>query len=301
MNKNFILLIILLLIIILGCFSINNKSKTIAKENIISFIGEDERLFKPSLEKNIDLNLNAKIASSTLLTNDQKIILYENNLEEKTAIASITKLMSAVIVIDNYPSNSKILIDEKMLSAWGTSGSLKLGEHITIENLLYIMLIESSNDAAECLASKLDRENFIILMNEKAKKLKMKKTFFVNPSGLDEDDGTYNTSSAKDLTILASEIIKNYPLIPEILSHKEYTVKSEEGVDHKITTTNSLLREMPIGTWGKTGYTEIANGCLILMTKNDLGDIIINIIINSNDRFREMKNLTTWINNSFSF
>lgn len=163
------------------------------------------------------------------------------------------------------------------------------------------MLIESSNDAAECLASKLNRENFIILMNEKAKELKMKKTSFVNPSGLDEDNGTYNISTAKDLTILASEIIKNYPLIPEILSHKEYTVISEEGTSHRITTTNSLLQEMPTGTWGKTGYTEIANGCLILMTKNDLNDIIINIIINSNDRFGEMKNLTTWINNSFSF
>ena len=300
MNKNLVLFIILILIVIIGCFVAFKNSTTNAKGNVVSFL-EDERIFKPYLKNDYDLKLEANIASSVLLTDNKKVILYENNLEEKTAIASITKLMSAVIVIDNYPKNSKILIDEKMLSAWGTSGSLKLGEHITIENLLYIMLIESSNDAAECLASKLNRENFIILMNEKAKKLKMKKTHFVNPSGLDEDNGSYNTSSAKDLTILVADIIKNYPLIPEILANKEYTVVSEEGVNHKITTTNSLLKEMPNGTWGKTGYTEIANGCLVLMTKNNLNDIIINIIINSNDRFGEMKNLTNWVNNSFTF
>jgi len=300
MNKNLVFLTILTLLIFLSCFIVNKNSLTNAKGNVVSFLGE-EKTFKPYLKNNYDLKLEANIASSVLLTNDKKVILYKNNLEEKTAIASITKLMSAVIVIDNYPKNSKILIDEKMLSAWGTSGSLKLGEHITIENLLYIMLIESSNDAAECLASKLDRENFIILMNEKAKKLKMKKTHFVNPSGLDEDNGNYNVSSAKDLTLLVSEIIKNYPLIPEILVNKEYTVISEEGEKHKITTTNSLLKEMPNGTWGKTGYTEIANGCLILMTKNNLNDIIINIIINSKDRFGEMKNLIDWVDNSFSF
>jgi len=300
MKNNLILLSAFILIIILGCFHIAKK-ETYSKENIISLINGNTKLFAPFKIKNEIPNLEASIASSVLLNGNKKIILYEKNIEEKTAIASLTKLMTAVIVIDNYPLDSKILIDEEMLKAWGTSGSLKLGEHVIIEDLLYIMLIESSNDAAECLASKLDRNNFMILMNEKAKKLKMKSTYFVNPSGLDEADGKYNTSSAKDLTILVSEIIKNYPIIKDILSKSEHYFVSEEGISHKITNTNILLKEIPYETWGKTGYTEKANGCLILMTKDPLGDIIINIIINSNDRFNEMKNLTNWTTNAFSF
>lgn len=299
-NKYFLPLSILIFIIILGFFCYA-KTETYQKDNIVSFIDKSDEIFKPFLLENSPPSIEANIASSVLLNNDKKVILYEKNLEEKTAIASLTKLMTAVVVIDNYPLNSKILVDEQMLNAWGTSGGLTLGEHVAIEDLLYIMLIESSNDAAECLASKLDRDNFMILMNEKAKKLKMRSTHFVNPSGLDEDNGTYNTSSAKDLTILVSEIIDNYPIIANILSKKEYTVISEEGIRHHLSTTNSLLKEIPYETWGKTGYTEIANGCLILMTKNALNDTIINIIINSNDRFGEMKNLANWTLESFSF
>lgn len=299
MKNSLILIPTLTILIFLGCFHFV-KNETYSKENIVSLI-DNVNLFKPFETKIEPLNLQANIASSVLLNNDKKIILYKKNLDQKTAIASLTKLMTAVVVIDNYPLDSKILIDEEMLKAWGTSGSLKLGEHVTIQDLLYIMLIESSNDAAECLASKLDRINFMILMNEKAKKLKMKNTHFVNPSGLDEDNGSCNVSSAKDLTILVSEIIKKYPIIAEILSKKEHYVVSEEGIKHKITNTNILLKEIPYQTWGKTGYTVKANECLILMTKTPFDDIIVNIIINSNDRFGEMKNLINWTEKSFSF
>jgi len=299
-NKYFLPLSILFFIILLGFFCYA-RAETYQKNDVVSFLDENINLFKPIFIGNNTPDLQANIASSVLLNEDKKIILYEKNLEEKTAIASLTKLMTAVVVMDNYPLDSEILVDEQMLNAWGTSGGLTLGEHVLIKDLLYIMLIESSNDAAECLASKLNRDNFMILMNEKAKKLKMRSTHFVNSSGLDEDNGTYNTSSAKDLTILASEIINNYPIIASILSKKEFTVVSEEGIRHHLTTTNNLLKEIPYETWGKTGYTEIANGCLILMTKTPLNDTIINIIINSNDRFGEMKNLTNWTLESFSY
>lgn len=298
-NKSFIPLSILFFIIFLGFFGFTT-TKTYSKENHFSFI-EEGNVFKPLLLEKTLPDFQANVASSVLLSQDKKIILYKKNIEEKTAIASLTKLMTAVIVIDNYPLDSKILVDQEMLNAWGTSGGLTLGEHVTIEELLYIMLIESSNDAAECLASKLDRNNFMILMNEKAKKLKMRNTHYVNPSGLDEDNGAYNTSSAKDLTLLVSEIIKNYPVIASILSKKEYVVISEEGIRHNLKNTNTLLKEIPYETWGKTGYTEIASGCLILMTKTPFNDTIINIIINSKDRFGEMKNLTDWTLKSFSY
>lgn len=299
MKKNSIFTLILILIILLGglhIFKANTQPKT-----LFTFVDLKTNLFKPFKIKDQALKVKAKIASSTLIKEDQKIILYKKNLEKESAIASITKLMTAVIAIEKYPADSKIEVNDKILETWGTSGKLVSGEHFTVKNLLYIMLIESSNDAAECLASKLGKSNFLLLMNEKAKELKMKNTFFVNPTGLDEDNGSFNTSSAKDLTILTTEIIEKYPLIKEILSKTSYSVISEEGIEHKLRNTNILLKEIPYKTWGKTGYTEKANECLILMTKSPHNDIIINIIINSNDRFKEMKTLTSWVENNFSF
>jgi len=301
MKKNLILIIILLLIIILGGFHVAESVKSCSIKNTPFLIDDSLKLFKPFKVKDALSSLEANIASSVLLNEDKKIILYEKNLNQKAAIASLTKLMTAVIVMDNYPLDSKIDLNDNMLMSLRRSTNLVIGEHMTIKDLLYIMLIESNNNAAEYLASKIDRSNFMILMNEKAKKLKMKNTYFVNPHGLDENNGDYNASSAKDLTILVSEIIKNYPLIKDILSNYKYKLVTEEGNVYNLTNTNILLEEVPYETWGKTGYTEKANGCLILMTNTPSDDIIINIIINSDDRFEEMKNLTNWTLNAFSF
>jgi D-alanyl-D-alanine carboxypeptidase len=301
MKKNLILIIILLLIIILGGFHVAESVKSCSIKNSPFLIDDSLKLFKPFKVKDALSSLEANIASSVLLNEDKKIILYEKNLNQKAAIASLTKLMTAVIVMDNYPLDSKIDLNDNMLMSLRRSTNLVIGEHMTIKDLLYIMLIESNNNAAEYLASKIDRSNFMILMNEKAKKLKMKNTYFVNPHGLDENNGDYNASSAKDLTILVSEIIKNYPLIKDILSNYKYKLVTEEGNVYNLTNTNILLEEVPYETWGKTGYTEKANGCLILMTNTPSDDIIINIIINSDDRFEEMKNLTNWTLNAFSF
>ncbi|MDD4358797.1 MAG: serine hydrolase [Candidatus Pacebacteria bacterium] len=301
MNKNIVLITILIAIIILGGFHALNSIKDNSTKNTPFLIDNSLDLFKPFKIDNDSLNLEANIVSSVLLRNDKKLILYEKNLEEKSAIASLTKLMTAVIVMDNYPLDSKIGLNDDMLMSLRRSTNKISEEHITIKDLLYIMLIESNNNAAEYLASKLDRDNFLILMNEKAKKLKMRNTHFVNPHGLDEDNEIYNTSSAKDLTILISEIIKNYPLIKDILSNYNYTLITQEGNVYNLTNTNILLKEIPYETWGKTGYTEKASECLILMTRSPMGDIIINIIINSNDRFTEMENLINWTLKSFSF
>lgn len=300
MKKNIFLLIILIIFIIVGSVQIRNNSELLfnKKGDFLSF--NSIELFRPIQINNIN-ELEANIASSVLLNNNNKTILYEKNINEETAIASLSKLMTAVIVTDKYPLDSKIEVTEEMLEAWGTSGGLIKGEHVTIENLLYIMLIESSNDAAECLASKIERSNFIYLMNQKAKELKMRNTSFVNPSGLDENNGTYNKSTAKDLTVLVSYIIENYPIITDALSKKTHSIVSEEGNIHYLKNTNDLLKEIPYKTWGKTGYTDIANGCLVLMTKNEKNDTIINIVINSKDRFTEMKQLINSVNNSFYF
>lgn len=301
MKQNTLFLIILI-IFILGagvCLSQNNIQYSSSSSNF--YLENYKDFFKPLIKSADKPSLNANIALVALDDGDEKI-LYAKNLKEKSAIASLTKLMTAVVVIENYPLDSLIEIDEQTLEdTWGTSGNLRSGEHITVEDLLKIMLIESSNDAAECLASKINRDNFLFLMNEKAKELKMKSTSFVNPSGLDEDNGDCNISSAQDLATLISYIIKEYPLISEILSSKEDYVISQEGIYHALENTNILLEELPQESWGKTGYTEKANGCLVLMTKTPNDDTIINIIINADERFEEMEKLINWTDNTFVF
>jgi len=229
-------------------------------------------------------------------------ILFEKEINKALPIASISKLMTAVVALENYPLQSKIKITEESVNQEGESGRLKAGETLLMESLLHIMLMESSNDAAEAIARSEEKETFISLMNKKAKEIGLEKTFFVNPSGLDpETEGTPNISSALDLAKLIIYIQKNHPLIGEILSKKDYILNSSDGqFHHSLVSTNSLLYNSQT-VWGKTGYTKKANGCMVnLMRPQTGGDsIIINVILGADDRFYEMQKLSDWLNNSF--
>lgn len=170
-------------------------------------------------------------------------------------------------------------------------------------------LIESSNDGAEALAEKMGREEFIFKMNKKAEELGMKNTRFVNPTGLDvftdssqKDFKETNVSTPSDLEKLVVYILKNYPLIPQILSLSEKEIISSSGFKHKLINTNILLKENSAYLWGKTGYTKEANGCIILILKNysaDGGGYIINVITGASDRFSEARKLQSWLAESF--
>jgi D-alanyl-D-alanine endopeptidase (penicillin-binding protein 7) len=139
-------------------------------------------------------------------------------------------------------------------------------------------------------------------MNEKARGLNMKSTRFINPTGLDEENLT-NVSTANDLEKLVVLILKDYPLISEILSLSSKEITSYSGVYRKLTNTNILLSESSVYLWGKTGYTLKANGCLILILNNfslnsDEG-YVINIIAGADDRFNEARKLENWLEKSF--
>jgi len=108
-------------------------------------------------------------------------------------------MMTAVIVLENYSLEDQIAISKKAIDTFGIAGEFKEGEIFSVKDLLYILLVESSNDAAEALAEKIGRENFVSLMNQKAQKLGMENTVFLNPSGLDFDPKEENQSTARDL------------------------------------------------------------------------------------------------------
>ena len=237
----------------------------------------------------------------SLLVNQQgeSKIIFEKNTEQKLPIASVTKLLSAVVAEEFY-FGDKIKISSQAVNQLETTGELRAGEWLDEKELLKIMLIESSNDAAFALSEQFTESGFVGLMNLKAKDLGMKNSIFFNASGLDPEDvkmqeNKINLSTANNLALLLQNILLNVPEILEITSQKTLPLYLENGAfHHTLQSTNQLLGENPYIIGGKTGLTERALGCLVLVLKtNKQNEYIINVLLGSLNRFSEMEILNT--------
>jgi len=311
MEKENIVFLSILLAFSLLCFFVSNSSNI--NGSSFSFLkASTVDLLRPlSKEKINDLYLNSNNFFSVFvnLDEDREVVLSEKKSNEVIPIASLSKLMTAVVALENYDLNDEITISPSAIATYSTAGELREKEVISVKDLLYVTLIESSNDGAEALAEKMGREEFILKMNKKAAELGMKNTRFVNPTGLDVfTDSTEkelrenNVSTVFDLEKLVVYILKNQTLIPQILSNSDYQIKSTSGVVHNLKNTNILLKENSSYLWGKTGYTKEANGCIILILKSysyDANGYIVNVITGADDRFSEARKLNAWLQDSF--
>ena len=188
-------------------------------------------------------------------------ILHQKNALSRRPIASLTKIMTAVIVLENTDIKRDFKIVKDCVGVEGSSIYLNEGEIYTIEDLLYGLMLRSGNDAAVALAlatsGSLDK--FVKLMNEKAEELNMTQTNFCNPHGLHERN---HLSCARDVAIMLSYAMKNeqYRQIAKTLTH----VATEKSSTQKTTfyNKNKLLKSYGFCTGGKTGYTKIAGRCL---------------------------------------
>ncbi|HOC53412.1 MAG TPA: serine hydrolase [Candidatus Pacearchaeota archaeon] len=291
----------IILILVMTTF-FRPEESVFANENKTFFIPfEEHSLFRPYPKKNSNLELSASSYLSVLVDGNGEKVLFSKNINERRSIASLTKLMTGIIVLENFNLEERISISKKSVNTFGTMGQLKDGEAILARDLLDVMLIESSNDAAEAFAESIGRDKFIKLMNKKASQIGMKDTLFVNPSGLDFDYS--NVSNISDLKKLVTYVIDQYPLIYQILSIKEKDLYNNNVFHHKMITTNVLLYENNGYIWGKTGYTVKAGECIILLMKrpfsNKENSYIINIIINSNERFKDARIMEQLIKESF--
>lgn len=191
-------------------------------------------------------------------------VLYEKNADELRLIASITKLMTALVAVESCPELSCVVTvrEEWLKGAEGSSLYLKAGDRLTLEELLYGMLLESGNDAAQVVACHCagDVEMFSAWMNQRAAGLGMSSSHFVNPSGLNAE-GHYST--ARDMALCAAACMEN-PIIAEIVGTKTITFGARTYVNH-----NKLLWlcEGCIGM--KTGYTELAGRTLVSCVQRD--------------------------------
>lgn len=221
--------------------------------------------------------------------------ILQRNKDQKFLPASTTKMVTALVAMDVYSPDDEIIV-KKVLAEGQTMGLIE-GEKITVENLLYGILVHSGNDAAYALADNYGFENFISLMNKKAESLHMENTHFANPAGLD-NGAQY--SSPFDLALAAREVLKNHYLA-KIASTKEITISDVDfKYFHRLSNVNQLLGEIA-GIGGlKTGYTEEAGENLVSFYKKNGHQFII-VILKSADRFQDTRNIVNWIEENVSY
>ncbi|MBR3209065.1 MAG: D-alanyl-D-alanine carboxypeptidase [Bacilli bacterium] len=218
--------------------------------------------------KALELDISSKNAIMYNLSSNE--ILYEKNSEEKVQIASLTKLMTALIVLEKKPNldeqvlitneDLKGLAEENLVTAGFTQGSI-----VTYKDLLYGLILPSGADAAKAISRNIDG-NFIDLMNQKATELQLKNTHFDNEIGIDSEE---NYSTVKDLSVIFKELLKKEEFVQII---KTYTYTTSDG---KLTFKSTIKKnaakyniDIPYILGGKTGTTDGAGLCLATTGKN---------------------------------
>ncbi len=229
-------------------------------------------------------------ASSIVMDMDSKRVLYENAKDEKRLIASTTKIMTALVVINNIDVNTKITVDEDVLKSYGSGIYIEVGEEITIKDLLYGLMLRSGNDAAIELANAVggSMEGFSLLMNEMASSLGMHDTTFINASGLEDESGNGNISTPYDMALLMSYAMQN-ETFREITSTKHHIVKTNFKT-YDWYNKNKLLYDYPYTTGGKTGYTKKAYRTLVTSATKDDKNLVV-VTLNERDDFDIHKSL----------
>lgn len=222
-----------------------------------------------------------------------KKTLFEYRSKERLPMASLTKIMTAIIALENPKSDDQYIVRSQDLVGEDSMGLLP-GEKLSLEELLYGLMLPSGNDAAEVLASNYiyGRESFVKAMNNKAKALGLIDTQFSNPSGLQGDGVQYTT--AYDLLIITRYALENFPLLRKIVSTYEHQIPATLSHQsyHLFNETN-LLSTYPGVKGVKTGYTPEAGMCLVTYFENE-DHKIIGILLNSENRREEMRNFLNY-------
>lgn len=229
-------------------------------------------------------------------------VLYAKNENERLPLASLTKVMSALVASEAVPGYRTIAISESSTRTDGDAG-LVPGEHWTLKDLLDFSLVSSANDGIRAIAlavGSLDQNNasdesqvndFVLKMNSLASKIGMKNTYYLNDTGLDESKeqgGAYG--SAKDQAILLEYILKKNPTLLSSTKSSTLRIRNIEGLVHTARNTSSIVNDIPGIIASKTGFTDLAGGNLIIAFDPEIGRPIIISLLGSSEegRFRDM-------------
>ncbi|MDO8557613.1 MAG: serine hydrolase [bacterium] len=248
-------------------------------------------------------DMNAK--SAVVVGAKSGKIFYERNMRLRLPIASLTKLATALSVIEELSLNEEVTVSRHAVNTGGDFGNLVVGETLTAHDVLRAMLIASSNDAAVAFAEHVLRTRgkaLTELMNAKTHALGLLQTRFSSVSGL-EDRNNYST--AEDLSKLLGTVMHQSALA-DILKTDAADIHSTDGrFTHRLITSNKLLGRFDGVVAGKTGYTEGAGGSLAIFAKNEKSDDDFLVIVlgsaNEETRFEDAKTLITWVNEAYQW
>ena len=238
-----------------------------------------------SIETNSSSSELPTINSRAYVVIDRKsnTVLVGKNENQKKKMASTTKIMTALIVIENCDLSETVEISKKSASTGGSRLGLKTGDKITVYDLLYGLMMRSGNDSAVALAEHTagSISSFADLMNQKAVELGLSNTHFVTPHGLDEDE---HYTTAYELALLSNYAMNN-EIFAKIVGTKNYTI-TINGYPKTLTNTNELLGSLN-GVYGiKTGFTNGANRCLVTCCKRGEMDLICVVLGADTKKYR---------------
>lgn len=299
--------ILILLLITLGLISLSFFGYTLANNNqkadekivspLPSFLSVSDNkqvstlsLWLPILKsflgsKNLSPDVSAK--SVLIFDTSSEKVLYEKNPKEKLPMASLTKIMTAIISLENAKKDDKYVVTKDDIVGEDSMG-LEEGEILSLSDLLYGLMLHSGNDAAETLANNFSggRTAFIKAMNDKTKALGLFDTNFTNPTGLEGDGKQYTT--VYDLSVITKYALDNFLLFNKIASTFDYTIpQTDMHKEFDLENETNLLTSYPGVKGVKTGYTPEAGLCLITYLDYG-GHKIIGVILGSDDRRGEM-------------
>ena len=232
----------------------------------------------------LPIKTNAMCASSvTLMDMDNNRVLYSVNQHDKRLIASISKIMTSIVTLNNKNISDLVTIDESVLKSFGSGIYVEVGEVISLEDLLYGLMLRSGNDAAIMIANYVggSMDGFVKLMNETANSIGMINTNFINSSGLEDNDGNGNMSTSYDMALLMSYAMKN-KTFRKIVSTKKRTVKTNYKT-YIWYNKNKLLNSYKYTTGGKTGFTQKARRTLVTTASKDNMNFVIVTLNDPND------------------
>lgn len=216
-----------------------------------------------------------------------RTVLEGRNEHYVQSVASISKIMTAIVAIENGQLDDEYEIGEEVNKAWGSGVYIHIGDHINLRDLLHGLLLRSGNDAANVIAKNIggDIPHFVEMMNAKAKELNMNDSLFSNPTGLDEEDEG-NRSSAYDMALLMSYCTQN-PIFNDIIMKETYKREDGGGTWHN---KNRLLSEYEYCVGGKTGFTKKAKRTLVTRAiKNDISLVIVTFNCGNDFEFHKEK------------
>ena len=214
--------------------------------------------------------------SYVLMDLDSGRVLESKNKDTPLLIASITKIMTAIIALENKDINEIVTVDESIKSSYGSGIYISIGEEMPLKDLLYGLMLRSGNDAAIMISTYVSgsEKEFVKLMNKKAKTIGMKNTIFYNSSGLDNNTQG-NISTAYDMALLTKYAMQN-STYREIVKTKKYTTKT--NLKSYIWHNKNKMLSYDYATGGKTGYTEKAKRTLVsTASKNNINLVVVTI------------------------